>query len=156
MRETFADLDRWQRNDEEIALATLVRVHGSAAQAGAPEAGLERGRSRALAAAVLLGDQPQVGAGLIHRGAAAFPGGGSPTARPVYSGAGGCRIPGHPVFLARRIWPGLETLCGDQGARALFSARPDWPLEIPVEGEPPGDVDTWDDYRQLVDVARSR
>jgi xanthine dehydrogenase accessory factor len=30
MRETFADLDRWQREGEEIALATLVRVHGSA------------------------------------------------------------------------------------------------------------------------------
>ena len=30
MRETFTDLDRWQREGEEIALATLVRVHGSA------------------------------------------------------------------------------------------------------------------------------
>jgi len=30
VRETFADLDRWQREGEEIALATLVRVHGSA------------------------------------------------------------------------------------------------------------------------------
>ncbi len=30
MRETFTDLDRWHREGEEIALATLVRVHGSA------------------------------------------------------------------------------------------------------------------------------
>jgi xanthine dehydrogenase accessory factor len=30
MRETFADLDRWQCEGEQIALATLVRVHGSA------------------------------------------------------------------------------------------------------------------------------
>jgi molybdenum cofactor cytidylyltransferase len=37
---------------------------------------------------------------------------------------------------------------GDEGARALLAARADWLLEVPVEGEPPADIDTWEQYRQ--------
>ena len=102
----------------------------------------------AAAAAILLGDQPGVEAKLIDQVARAFLDAGRPAARPVYSGADGSRLPGHPVFLARRIWSEVDKLDGDEGARALLAARPNWLLEVPVEGEPPADIDTWEDYRR--------
>jgi molybdenum cofactor cytidylyltransferase len=110
---------------------------------------------QAVAAAILLGDQPNMTVELIDRMAAAFLAADSPVVRPVYSGSTGRRVPGHPVFLARRIWPEVEKLRGDQGARALVSARPEWLLEVPVDYEPPADVDTWEDYQRAVDAARA-
>ena len=109
--------------------------------------GLRAADARSQALAVLLGDQPFVGAGLIDRVAEAFLSAGVPLARPVYPDAGGA--PGHPVFLARRVWPQIDDLSGDQGARELLAARPDWLLELPVAGDPPLDVDTWQDYQRV-------
>jgi molybdenum cofactor cytidylyltransferase len=109
--------------------------------------GLRAADARSHALAVLLGDQPSVGADLIDRVAEAFLAGGAPLARPVYPDAGGA--PGHPVFVARRVWPQIEALSGDQGARGLIAAQPDWLLEFPVAGEPPLDVDTWEDYQRV-------
>jgi molybdenum cofactor cytidylyltransferase len=109
---------------------------------------LRRASPTAAAAAILLGDQPGVEAALIDRVARAFLDAGLPAARPVYSGADGSRVPGHPVLLARRIWSEVDKLGGDEGARALLAARADWLLQIPVEGEPPADIDTWEDYRR--------
>lgn len=104
--------------------------------------------AQADAAAILLGDQPGVTSELIDRVAAAFLAADLPIARPVYVGCG--RIPGHPVFLARRIWPEVEQLHGDQGARALLCVHPEWLLEVPAEGEPPTDLDTREDYQRAV------
>lgn len=116
--------------------------------------GLRSASPRAEAAAILLGDQPQITSRLIDRAAAAFRASRSPVVRPVYSDSGGRRTPGHPVFLARQIWPEVEKLRGDKGARALLSTHPDWLLEVPVEGEPPGDIDTWESYHRTVSAAR--
>jgi molybdenum cofactor cytidylyltransferase len=110
--------------------------------------GLRSTAPTAAAAAVLLADQPGVEAALIDRVAGAFLEAGLPAARPVYSGADGRRVPGHPVFLARRIWSEVDELGGDEGARALLAARADRLLEVPVEGEPPADIDTWEDYQR--------
>ena len=109
---------------------------------------LRRASPTATAAAILLGDQPGVEAALIDRVARAFLDAGLPAARPVYSAADGSRVPGHPVLLARRIWSEVDEIGGDEGARALLAARADWLLEVPVEGEPPADIDTWEDYQR--------
>lgn len=143
------------RAPADAPLRLVVHADPSRGQSSSLRLGLDSASPRATAAAILLGDQPGVGAALIDRVAAAFLDGGSPAARPVYSGAGGCAIPGHPVFLARRIWPEVGKLSGDQGARVLLSTRPDWLLQLPVEGEPPADVDTWEDYRRVSRAARS-
>jgi molybdenum cofactor cytidylyltransferase len=108
--------------------------------------GLRAADARSQALAVLLGDQPFVDAALIDRVAEAFLAADAPLARPVYPDAAG--EPGHPVFVARRLWPRIEELSGDLGARALIAERPDWLLEVPVAGEPPLDVDTWQDYQR--------
>lgn len=127
-------------------IRVVVNPDYAQGQSGSLRLGLRSASPRAEAAAILLGDQPQVTAELIDRMATAFRGAGSLLVRPVYPGPGGRRVPGHPVFLARRIWPEVEGLSGDQGARALLAAHPDWLWEIPLEGEPPGDIDTWEDY----------
>lgn len=125
-------------------------------QAASLRAGLRAADPRAAAAVVLLGDQPGVGAGLIERVLAAFRAGHAPAARPVYGAPGGARTPGHPVVLARRLWPALAGLRGDEGARALLAAHPEWLLEVEVEGEPPADLDTREDYRQALQRADAR
>jgi len=107
---------------------------------------------RVDAAAVLLGDQPGVTTALIDRVARESGRSDAPIARPVYRNDAGDRIPGHPVFLARRIWGQVERLRGDQGARSLIKANPDWLAEIPVEGKLPRDIDTPEDYRAIVDT----
>ena len=120
--------------------------------------GLRSTSRRAAAAAILLGDQPGVSAQIIDRVVAAFraPGGAARwrAARPEYSASGGGRVPGHPVLLSRRIWSELDELHGDQGARVVLAARPEWLLAVEVEGEPPDDIDTPDDYRRAVDASR--
>lgn len=117
--------------------------------------GLRSASPRAAAAAILLGDQPAVSAGLIDRMVAAFRAAGSPLVRPIYLGTDGARVPGHPVLLARRVWPEVERLRGDQGVRALLAAHPDWLLEVPLEEEPPADIDTWEDYLRAAEEKRA-
>jgi molybdenum cofactor cytidylyltransferase len=130
------------------ALRVVVNPNYTFGQSTSLRCGLHATDPRAAAAVVLLGDQPHVTGALIDRLAAAFATAAVPVARPVYTDRHGNRLPGHPVFLARRIWPEVEQLHGDQGARALLSAHPDWVLEIPLEGDRPADIDTWEDYQQ--------
>ncbi len=113
--------------------------------------GLRSASPRAAAAAIILGDQPGIAAALIDRIAAAFRSTSRPFVRPVYYGSDSHRVPGHPVFLARQIWPEVEKLSGDQGARALLAAHPGWLFEVLLEGDPPADIDTREDYVQALD-----
>jgi len=103
-------------------------------------------------AAVLLGDQPAVGARLIAAVVAAFRAGSAPIVRPVY----GDGTPGHPVVLAREVWPAAAALRGDEGARALLAAHPDWLAAVAIDGPPPADVDTPDDYTRALRGAPAR
>jgi molybdenum cofactor cytidylyltransferase len=125
----------------------VVNADYAEGQSTSLRAGLRAASRGARAAAVLLGDQPGVTAQLIDLVATAFAKSAACAARPVYTGVGGRRVPGHPVFLARRVWPEVNKLQGDQGARSLLLAHPEWLCEVSVEGEAPPDVDTPEDYR---------
>jgi molybdenum cofactor cytidylyltransferase len=133
----------------------VVNPDHAAGQSTSLRLGLRSADRRAEAAAVFLGDEPQVSRDLIDRLARVFLAGSTPVVRPVYAAPGGGREPGHPVFLARRMWDALEGLRGDEGARHVLSRHPEWVAEVFVEGEPPADIDTWDDYRRTVDVTRT-
>lgn len=111
--------------------------------------GLKAASPQATAAAILLGDQPQVSAHLIDAMATAFQRAAAPVVRPVYLTADGRRLPGHPVFLARRLWSQVAELIGDEGVRGLLAVHPEWLLEVPLQGEAPVDIDTWGDYLRL-------
>jgi len=131
----------------------VVNREYAAGQSTSLRAGLRAANPAAAAAAVLLGDQRGVTAQRIDTVAAAFIDARANVVRPVYHELNGRRVPGHPVFLARQVWEDLDTLRGDQGARALLPAHPEWLLEVPLEGEAPRDIDTWGDYQSVTGAA---
>jgi molybdenum cofactor cytidylyltransferase len=138
-----------------IPVRVAVNEDPSAGQSSSLRLGLRSADPRAAAAAILLGDQPGVTGPLIDRVAAAFLDGEAAVVRPVYCGPHGGHVPGHPVLVARQIWPEVEKLRGDQGMRSLLARRPEWLCEVPVEGEPPGDIDTWADYRGALGASQT-
>jgi len=133
------------------AVRIVLAADSAQGQSASLRAGLRAASPHASAAAILLGDQPTVTSQLIDRVAREYLHSGSAIARPVYSRPDGGRVPGHPVFLARRIWPWADKLNGDEGARALISAHPQWVLEIPIQGEPPVDIDSRADYEGVLE-----
>jgi len=143
----------------DLPAATPVRVAVNqdtrSGQSTSLRLGLRSTDPRAAAAAVLLGDQPQMTGTRIDQVVAAFETDGKAVVRPVYSGPHGDRVPGHPVLVARRVWPEVEKLSGDEGMRSLLARKPGWLLELPCDGEPPGDIDSWQDYREAAKAADS-
>lgn len=135
-----------------IALPARARVVVNQAwaegQGGSLACGLAAVASEAAAAAVLLGDQPEVDATIIDTVLAAYRIDADTALRPVWRDAAGATHPGHPVVLARRTWTELATLDGDRGARELFRRHPDWVRELPMAGPPPSDIDDAADYRR--------
>jgi len=127
-------------------LRVVKNDHYELGQSTSLRLGLQAASAKAIAAAVLLGDQPLVTTQLIDKVAAAFQDAGASVVRPVYVVSNGRRLPGHPVFLARQVWPEVEELRGDKGMRGFLAAHPDWLLEVPLKEEAPGDIDTWVDY----------
>lgn len=118
-------------------------------QGGSLACGLAAIEGPAPAAAVLLGDQPDVDATIIDAVLAAFRVEQDTALRPVWRTAAGAGHPGHPVVLACRTWAELATLDGDRGARELFRRHPDWVRELPMAGTPPSDIDDAADYRRV-------
>lgn len=131
----------------------IVNPDWAQGQSSSLRLGLRSASPQSVGAAILLGDQPQVTGQLIDLIAAAFLAADTPAARPVYT-ASGTHCPGHPVFLARRIWPAVEQLQGDQGARVLIAAHPDWMTEVTLDEQPPVEIDTIEEYRRAVDSLR--
>jgi molybdenum cofactor cytidylyltransferase len=128
---------------------TVVSARHGEGQSASLADGLAALAPATVAALVLLGDQPTVSPGAIRAVAAAFRLDGPPIVRARYGGR-----PGHPVLLARRVWPELRADGGDRGARDLIARRPDWVLAVDLPGAPPPDLDTWEDYERLLAAHR--
>lgn len=96
------------------------------------------------AALMVVGDQPMVSPSVVDAIVAAYQQTGGPSIVPVYEGAWG-----NPVLLARAMWPLLENLKGDTGARPILRKHMDMVLELPVPGPAPDDIDTPDDYARV-------
>jgi len=129
----------------------LVCEDAASGQAASLACGLGALDAQVAAAAILLGDQPGVDPLVVARVLAAFAAGDRPAARPVYRGGDGEAVPGHPVLLARSLWPRLLGERGDHGARELLRRAPELLLAVPIDAPPPADVDTDEDYRRLRD-----
>jgi len=111
--------------------------------------------SRASAVAILLGDQPRMSAQLIDRVLSAHVAAGKAATRPVF-GAGEARTPGHPVVLARSLWPALRGLRDDEGARVVLAEHPEQVHEVRIISPALVDIDTPEDYARALTGATVR
>lgn len=100
--------------------------------------------SRADAALVALGDQPGISHEVVERLIEARRRSRRPAAVPKYRYAWG-----NPVLVDRSLWARLMSLEGDEGARRLLQAHPEWVEEVWVDHLPPRDVDTQADVEEL-------
>lgn len=131
----------------QIPLTVVENPDPDAGQSRSLQVGLEATGPSARAAAIVLGDDPQLAADRIDSMARIFRDTEKPAARPVYCSPPEPPVPGHPVFVARRLWPEIGELRGDQGLRDWLSDQPEMLLEVESPGPAPRDIDTWEDYR---------
>ena len=124
----------------------VVNPDYAAGQSTSLRAGLGAIDPTAEAALFLLGDQPEVAAPVIDAVIAAYRTSGGPIVVPHYGGQ-----PGNPILFARRLFPALARVAGDEGARGVVRAHATDVVAVPVgEGPPPRDVDTEEDYAALL------
>ncbi len=137
---------------EEVARAlrlprearTVVNPDYPSGQASSLRAGLDALSADARAAVVLLGDQPGLSPDAVRAVVEGYRRTGGPVVQAAYSGR-----PGHPVLLDRGVWDAVRQVTGDVGARELLAERPDWVTLVDLGGDPPADLDTWEDYERL-------
>jgi molybdenum cofactor cytidylyltransferase len=100
----------------------------------------------AEAVVFLLGDQPQVGPGIIDALIDQFRESGAPIVMPTYGG-----IAANPVLFAAELFPDLARITGDEGARSVVARNRERVATVAVgDGPPPRDVDTEADYQALL------
>lgn len=103
------------------------------------------------AALILLVDQPFVDTALINRLIGLYEESRAQIVAPRFAGRRG-----NPVIFDRALFPELLTVVGDTGARDVISRHRDRlvTLELP-DDHAFQDVDTWDDYRQILAPERN-
>lgn len=114
-------------------------------QASSLKAGLRELTLESDAALFLLGDQPLVSPEALDGIVAAYLRTTAPIIAPFYGGRRG-----NPVLFGRELFPLIEGLKGDTGARGVLTEHPELVLSLPVAD--PGilfDVDTEADYSRL-------
>ena len=109
--------------------------------------GLHALRSDMEAALVMLGDQPLVGSRAVAALLRTWRREGSRPA--VAMSADGKARWTPPVVLSRELWPELEEVEGDAGARPLLDAHPEL-LDVVPAGGRSDDIDTPGDYAKIV------
>lgn len=111
---------------------------------------LMRVHPQAAGIVLILGDQPCVEGATLRR----------MTQHGRVASAGAvmvCRYAdgiGHPFWFSRAVFDELSQLHGDKGVWKLIGSGRHPVRELTLPGEIPLDVDTWDDYRRLLDAVR--
>lgn len=100
--------------------------------------------SKAESALIMLGDQPGVLPEVVAELMAVARKRGHPAIVPKYR-----YVRGNPVIIKRSLWGRVMALSGDEGARQLLQAHPEWVDEVWVDSLPPRDVDTVADVEEL-------
>jgi CTP:molybdopterin cytidylyltransferase MocA len=125
----------------------LYNPEAATGMASSLRAGLAGLPASAAGAVVLLGDQPLVGARTVRGLLRAWRREGARPAAAARYPATDKWLP--PVVVARSLWPQLMDLKGDAGARQLLGGDPEL-LDTVVAGGVPNDVDTAEDYANIV------
>jgi molybdenum cofactor cytidylyltransferase len=100
----------------------------------------------ASAAVIVLGDQPGISAATIVSLIDEYRRSRQPIVVPIYSGTRG-----HPVLFDASVFPELEAVVGDQGGREVIGRDPGRVAMVHLPFAMPGDVDTIEDFRALID-----
>lgn len=100
--------------------------------------------SRCDQALVVIGDQPDVSVATVEELLASHSRSGKPVTIPKYRYSWG-----NPVVVDRSLWARLMSLEGDEGARRLWQAHPEWVNEVWFPEAAPRDVDTEADVDEL-------
>ncbi len=130
--------------------ATCIHNPDAAAgQASSLRVGLENLPDQAAGVVVLLGDQPLVGGRTVEMLLHAWR--NEDAKRAVAASYGGVWRP--PVVVDRSLWPELQALKGDAGARQVLGDRPDLLDTVPAAGLP-DDIDTPEDYARILRLPR--
>jgi molybdenum cofactor cytidylyltransferase len=109
---------------------------------------LERVDPQAAGIVLMLGDQPRVNPATLRRIVTE----GSSSDIAVCRYADGV---GHPFWFSRHVFEDLSQLRGDKGVWKLVQSGRHPVRELAVDGTVPLDVDTWDDYRRLLESVPS-
>jgi molybdenum cofactor cytidylyltransferase len=113
-------------------------------QSASLRAGLQSAGPEAEAAVILLGDQPGVRAAAIEAVVQSWRAGHGPVVQASYGGRAA-----HPTLFDRSVWPELARVRGDEGARSILAAHPEWHSTVEVGGQLPEDIDTEADYARV-------
>lgn len=125
-----------------LPLTIVENPHPEQGLSSSLRAGLAMVPGNAVAVLVTLGDQPIDRDEVIPALVARFGGGDAPIVAPRYQG-----VQGLPVLFARPMFPELEALTGDRGARGVVERDPsrvayvDFDFPMPRDVDTPADVD---------------
>ncbi|HVL50239.1 MAG TPA: nucleotidyltransferase family protein [Actinomycetota bacterium] len=123
---------------------TVVNDDYEQGQATSLRTGLAAADERSDAAVVILGDQPAIDGLMVRTIVETYLGTGSKVVQASFGGK-----PNHPTLFDRELWPELQAIEGDQGARQVLKKHPEWILRVEFGRELPSDLDTWEDYERL-------
>jgi molybdenum cofactor cytidylyltransferase len=100
--------------------------------------------SRCDQALIVIGDQPEVPVEVVRELLSSHQRSSKPVTIPKYRYNWG-----NPVVVDRSLWARLMSLEGDEGARRLWQAHPEWINEVWFSEAPPRDVDTDADVEEM-------
>ncbi|MFP3882819.1 MAG: NTP transferase domain-containing protein [Actinomycetota bacterium] len=100
--------------------------------------------SRCDQALIVIGDQPDVPVDIVTELLESHARSGRPVSIPKYRYSWG-----NPVVVNRSLWARLMSLEGDEGAKRLWQAHPEWVNEVWFSESAPRDVDTEADVDEL-------
>lgn len=100
--------------------------------------------SRCEQALIVIGDQPDVPVDTVDQLMASHVKEGRPVTLPKYR-----YTSGNPVIVDRSLWARLMSLEGDEGAKRLWQAHPEWVNEVWFPDTGPRDVDTEADVAEM-------
>jgi molybdenum cofactor cytidylyltransferase len=100
--------------------------------------------SRCDQALIVIGDQPEVSIDTVTELLESHGRQGRPVTVPKYRYSWG-----NPVVVDRSLWARLMSLEGDEGAKRLWQAHPEWVNEVWFSDTGPRDVDTEADVAEL-------
>lgn len=127
-----------------LSIRLVVNPHPEAGQSSSIRVGVEALPSGTQAALVALGDQPFLAQEVIPALLDAVERTGKPIAAPRYRDGRG-----NPVLFTREIFPELDCLSGDQGARSVVDRDPSRVALVDFDFPMPQDLDTPEDYDRL-------